>query len=210
MIREIDKNAKALEFTSFRKKENVSDDDLIKAVLQFENELLSSFNGIIFHCLVRNFDHQYANVLLARDKNVFTELAQKANESKAALHFFSLIESESVKMNFQSIEKDNFVVPAHFSCVEYGTFALKDATQFPQLLEASTQIEKEYLSKTENTQAHCIGQIEENMFAEVTFGTTLGKTKEICMGYLENEHCQPLLAMTDDTTMQLDFWYLIA
>ena len=45
---------------------------------------------------------------------------------------------------------------------------------------------------------------------EITIGETLGKTKEICFGYFNNPYCKPLLDMADETTMELDFWYLIA
>jgi hypothetical protein len=64
MIRVSNNFAKAMEFAIFKKKETVTDDELINAVLKFET-VLSKQSGIIFHCLVRNFKNEYANVIFA-------------------------------------------------------------------------------------------------------------------------------------------------
>ena len=64
MIRFNNNPAKAMEFTSFKKRENVTDDELLFAVLKFETVLVQQ-KGIIFHCLVRNYSNDYANVLFA-------------------------------------------------------------------------------------------------------------------------------------------------
>lgn len=66
MIRVSNNSAKAMEFTSFSKKKNVTDDELINAVLKFET-VLAKQSGVIFHCLVRNFKNEYANVLFVSD-----------------------------------------------------------------------------------------------------------------------------------------------
>ena len=49
MIRVSNDFAEAMEFTSFNKKENVTDDELINAVLKLES-ILAKQNGVIFHC----------------------------------------------------------------------------------------------------------------------------------------------------------------
>lgn len=210
MIKKGRKNAEVMEFTSFKKKENVTDDELIQAVIQFEIDILTKQKGIIFHCLVRNFNNEYANVLFADNMDSINRLLKAVNENDSAKHFFSLIESESVNMTFHKIEKQKFLIPEHFSCVEQGTFSLKNKNDFENLIKVSNTIEEEYLNKFENTKAHFIGTVSENLYSEVTFGETLGKTKEACFGYMENVFCKPLLEMADEATMKLDFWYLIA
>lgn len=210
MFKKGQKNAKVMEFTSFKKKENVTDDELIQAVIQFETSFLANQEGILFHCLVRNFNNDYANVLFADNMDSINKLFDAANNNKSAKYFFSLIENESVNIIIHQIEKKNFMIPEHFSCVEHGTFSLKNKVEFEKLIKVSNTIEKEYLSKSDNTKAHFIGIISENLYSEVAFGKTLGKTKEVCFGYMENSFCKPLLEMADETTMKLDFWYLIA
>lgn len=210
MIQQINGKATVMEFTSFSKKNKVSDDELIQAVLQFERSFLSHQKGVVFHCLVRNLNNEYANVLFAENMETLKEIEKSAPQNPYATHFFGQINPGSIQMNFQTIEKGNFEVPEHFACVEYGTFSLKNKSDFKSLLSVSDNIEQQYLFKSENTKAHFIGRISENHFSEVTFGSTLGKTKEVCFGYMENEHCQPMLEMADETTMKLDFWYLIA
>ncbi len=210
MIKKREKNAGVMEFTSFKKKESVTDDELIQAVIQFEALFLANQDGVLFHCLVRNFNNEYANVLFVDNMDSLNKLLETANKNDSAKHFFSLIENESVNMIFHKIEKENFIIPEYFSCVEHGTFSLKNKDKFDNLIKVSNTIEKEYLNKTENTKAHFIGTISENIYSEVTFGETLGKTKESCFGYIENVFCKPLLEMADETTMKLDFWYLVA
>lgn len=210
MIQKTGKFAKAMEFTSIDKKEGVTDDELIQSAMQFEQLFLQQFDGILFHCLVRNLNGSYANVLLADDKTTLEELSKHINGNEVVQNFFDKIDNDSVKMSFSKIEKEGVTPPVNFSCVEYGTFALKDASTVEQLLESSKQIETHYLAQNDNTKAHFISTINENLFAEVTFGATLGKTKEVCMGYLENEQCKPMLALADADSMELDFWMLVA
>lgn len=208
MIRVSNAKPKAMEFTSFKKKEHVTDDELIKAAMAFETEFLSKQPGIIFHCLVRNLAGEYANVLFAEQGEDITKLEKEAHNNQHAGAFFGLIEMSSVKMTVQSIDKD-FAVPAHFSCVEYGSFSLKN-DNYEALLKVSEEIEEKYLAKFDNTQGHFIGKQSENLYSEITIGATLGKTKEVCMGYIGNPVCQPMLDMADTASMQLDFWYVIA
>lgn len=73
MIRLSSKPAKAMEFTSFKKKEHITDDEILFAVLKFE-EVISKQNGLVFHCLVRNYDNEYANVLFAESIQNLKEL----------------------------------------------------------------------------------------------------------------------------------------
>lgn len=201
--------AKAMEFTSFKKKETITDDELINAVLKFET-VLAKQNGVIFHCLVRNFENEYANVLFVTEIEDLKRLEENLIQLQEAQDFFRLIDEKSIKITVHKILKDDFKVPSLFSCVECGTFQLKNQDENLKLLAISENIEKEYLNTFENTKAHFIGSVQENRFSEITLGETLGKTKEICFGYFNNQFCKPLLEMTDETTVKLDFWYLIA
>ncbi len=207
MIRVSNDFAKAMEFTSFKKKETVTDDQLINAVMKFET-VLSKQNGVIFHCLVRNFKNDYANILFVKEINDLKKLEKNLIQLQETQDFFKLIDEQSIKMTFHKILKDDFLVPNHFSCVECGTFELKK--DHDKLLMISENIEKEYLNTFQNTKAHFIGSVNENKFSEITIGETLGKTKEICYGYFNNQFCNSLLEIADETTMELDFWYLIA
>ena len=209
MIRVSNNFAKAMEFTSFKKKETVTDDELINTVLEFET-VLGKQSGVIFHCLVRNFENEYANVLFVTELDDLKKLEENVMKLSEAQDFFKLIDEQSIKITFHKILKADFEVPNHFSCVECGTFALKNDNENHKLLTVSKNIEKEYLNTFENTKAHFIGSVKENRFSEITIGETLGKTKEICFGYFNNQFCKPLLEMADETTMELDFWYLIA
>ncbi|WP_293929353.1 hypothetical protein [Sphingobacterium sp. UBA6320] len=125
-------------------------------------------------------------------------------------NFFNLIEPKSVQVEYHEIQKESFQVPDVFSCVERGIFSIRVDYHVYDLLQISQNIEEQYLNMFDNTQAHFIGKINANTFSEITLGKTLGATKNTCMGYLDDTSCQELLAIADQDSMELDFWYLIA
>lgn len=209
MIRVSDASVQAMEFTTFRKKENVTDDELLMAVLGFE-QVLSKQNGIVFHCLVRNYSNQYANIVLASSMDVVKSLERDLGGHPQVQEFFELIDMTTVNIEYHEIHKQEFCVPVHFSCIEKGLFSLKDPQDFKRLISISGSIEKGYLDDFENTQGHFIGVTGENRYSEITFGQSLAQTKKICTGYFEKPICLELLNMADEKTMELDFWYVIA
>lgn len=209
MIRIGSQAAKAMEFTRFRKKESISDDEILLATLEFE-KAISSQNGLIFHCLVRNFENEYANVLFSESIESLKNLGPNFGKHSAVKNFFQLIEISSVKVEYHEIKKENFLVPSDFSCIEKGTFSLNSTDDVGKLQQISEDIETQYLNQFENTKAHFIGQIDSNLFSEITIGKTLAKTKHICFGYFDNPYCLELLNRANKQSMELDFWYLIA
>ena len=209
MIRISSKAAKAMEFTRFRKKENISDDEILFAALEFEKTIASQ-NGLIFHCLVRNYDNEYANVLFSESIQSLKDLETNFGQHTAAKNFFQLIEMSSVKVEYHEIKKEHFLIPSDFSCIEKGTFSLNTTDDVRKLQSISKDIETRYLNQFENTKAHFIGQIDSNLFSEITIGKTLAKTKQICFGYFDNPYGLELLNRADKESMELDFWYLIA
>lgn len=208
MIRFNNNLAKAMEFTSFKKRENVTDNELLFAVLKFETVLVQQ-KGIIFHCLVRSYNNDYANVLFADSIDVLKDLGKNLGHLPEVQSFFEMVDTKTVKIEYHEIQKDNFQIPKEFSCIEKGTFSLNDIKDSDQLLSVSEKIENEYLDTFENTQAHFIGILNENQFSEMTFGKTLAKTKQICFGYFDNPYGLELLNLADKESMELDFWYLI-
>lgn len=198
-----------MEFTTFRKKEDVSDDELINAVLKFESALAKQ-DGIIFHCLVRNFKNEYANVLFAENPEHLHSLNETIFSYQEAKDFFALIEADSANMVFHKILKDNFLIPEGFAFVEHGTFQLKDDIAIDDFIKASNDIEKNYLNNFDNCLAHFVGKVNERTVSEIAIGKTYATTKQICYGYFDNRYGQALLSLANMDTASLDFWYLIA
>ncbi|MGU9937870.1 hypothetical protein ACTS9D_02390 [Empedobacter brevis] len=209
MIRKSHRSAKAMEFTHFRKKETVTDDALLFAALAFETAITAQ-SGLIFHCLVRNYDNEYANVLFGESLQDLKNLANTFGHLPEVTRFFELIDPQSVHIEYHEIQQDNFKVPEGFSCIEKGTFTLVKEEDADSLLHISENIEKEYLNKFHNTKAHFTGRVGDKLFSEITIGQTLAQTKQICMGYFDNPFCMELLNKADKETMNLDFWYVMA
>ena len=209
MIRISNKAAKAMEFTSFRKKDQVSDDEILLAALAFEKAIAAQ-EGLIFHCLVRNEAHEYANVLFSESMESLKSLGNNFGHLEAVNNFFQLIDNASVKIEYHEIKKENFLIPTDFSCIEKGTFALNPPHDLQTLQSISQAIAHNYLDTFDNTKAYGIGQLESNLFSEITIGKTLAQTKQICMGYLENPYGLQLMNIADKNSMNLGFWYVIA
>ena len=209
MIR-VNKNfAGAMEFTSFTKKEGVSDDQLFKGVKKLES-VLENQPGVVFHCLVRNLENSYANVLFVDDLSRLHVLSKELFAYQEAQEFLALIDMDSVKMNFHKILKKDFEVPEGFACIEHGTFELKPDFDINDLTIVSSDIENEYLNAFENSLGHFVGHVKDNLVSEIALGKTYAKTKELCYGYYDIEPGLRLMEMSKLETMNLDFWYLMA
>ncbi|MDR0228160.1 MAG: hypothetical protein LBI72_03760 [Flavobacteriaceae bacterium] len=209
MIRISNASVGAMEFTSFKKKEHVSDDELLFAVLKFERQL-TQVEGIVYHTLVRNYDNEYANVLFATSMEAIKSLTDVIGHTIETQEFFNMVEMRSVQVEYHQITKPDFMLPEHFGCIENGKFALKDATQQSTLLLASDAVENQYLNQYDNTKEHFISTCGENQYAEIVIGQTLGSTKEICYGYYGNTACVSMLNLIDEKSMHLGFWYVVA
>ncbi|WP_448606374.1 hypothetical protein [Paenimyroides ceti] len=209
MLRKSHDSTYGMEMIHFRKKETVTHDELLKGVLKLETEL-ERMEGVVFHCLVRNYSGVYAHILFVQQEKDLEAVHQLLNKSEEESSLFHLTDELSVQRQFHKIHKTDFKVPDFFSCIECGTFSLKPHKEWNQLVEISDHLEKEYLCRFENTQAHFLGTLAEGRGSEITFGTTLGQTKNICMGYFDTYWGRELLGMMDEKDLQLDFWYLIA
>ncbi|RIW13349.1 hypothetical protein D0X99_16365 [Algoriphagus lacus] len=209
MIRVNRNFAGAMEFTSFKKKEGVSDDELFQGVNKLES-VLAKQSGVIFHCLVRNLANSYANVLFVDDPARLEVLTKELFDYPEAQEFLALIDMGSVQMKLHRILKKDFVVPEGFACVEHGTFRLKEGFGIDELINVSNAIEEHYLNKFENHLGHFVGQLDKDLVSEISIGKTYAKTKQECYGYYDIESGQALMSMADLESMNLDFWYLMA
>lgn len=199
----------AMEFTSFQKKPEVNDDQFLTEALKFE-KILSEQKGVVFHCIVRNLKNEYANVLFTEKKEELHRIGKDLMVLESVQEYLSLIDMSTVKLTYHEILKSNFVIPQGFSCIEHGTFYLKNGESTENLLHLSSQLEKGYLDKFENSLAHFIGKVEDNKFSEVSIGKTYASTKKNCYGYFDDEYGAAFLDLAQMETVDLDFWYLIA
>jgi len=201
-----------MEFTTFTKANDVTDEEVIDLVMKFEHDYLKKQSGLIFHCLVRNLKGEYANLLFADNIGSIKNIEQGFSSNDSAENFMAAINLQTVKVRYHEILDKNFQVPTDFTCFEHGTFSPNSDMDFSEskLLSVSKQIEEDYLNTFENSLGHFIGKVDDKIYSEITFGKTLGKTREVCYGYFNIEAGKKMMAMLDPQTTDLDFWYLIA
>ena len=212
MIRVNQATPALMEFTTFSKANDVTDEEMIDLVMKFENDYLKKQSGLTFHCLVRNLKGEYANLLFADSIESIKNIEQGFSSNDSAEKFMAAINLQTVKVRFHEILDKNFQVPTDFTCFEHGTFSPNSDEDFSEskLLTVSKEIEQDYLNRFENSLGHFIGKIDDKTYSEITFGKTLGKTREVCYGYFNIEAGKKMMAMLDPKTTDLDFWYLIA
>ncbi len=212
MLRENDNTPKAMEFTVFSKARGVKDEDLINAVMQFEKEYITQQEGVIFHCLVRNLNGDYANLVFADDMGSLKNLPKGFMDSDVCKQFLECVDKDTVKMHHHTIMKDNFVIPDNFACFEHGTFVIKKDIGFTEdkMLTIADTLEKQYLNDFDNSRGHFMGKLDDETYSELAFGRTLGKTREICYGYFGVDAGLQLMDLYDPESTELNFWYLIA
>lgn len=208
MIQVHDVYVTAMEFTSFSLKSTVLEEQFYQVAQEFE-KTLASLNKVVFHSVVKNDKGLFADVLLVEHFADLAFIHKALTNLPQAQAYFELIAPSSVEMKLMQIHKPKVIVPANFTCIELGVFALKDATASNALLTSSDEIEKKYLATFDNTQEHFIGEIAPNSYAEVTFGQSLGDTQTICYGYLQNQYCLPMLDLCEPSSMQFDFWNIV-
>jgi hypothetical protein len=201
-----------MEFTTFAKADNVTDEELMSLVLKFESNYLQKQSGLIFHCLVRNLKGEYANLLFAENIESIKNIENGFSSNESAKDFIVAINPQTVKIRYHEILDNNFQIPKGFSCFEHGVFSPKKESEFSEknLLSVAKKIEKSHLNNFENTLGHFIGKIDNETYSEITFGQTLGKTRETCYDYLNIEAGMEMMNMFNPETMDLDFWYLMA
>ncbi|ELR69506.1 hypothetical protein C900_05038 [Fulvivirga imtechensis AK7] len=202
----------AMEFTSFSKVADVTDEDFIATAMQFEENYLKKQVGVVSHFLLRNLKGEYANLLFAKDREALKAVEQGFKNDPYARHYMQQISGSSVTVYYHSILKKNFLVPEHFSCFEHGIFKVKKEEKYSQryILDISQKLEDQYLDLQDNTLEHFIGMLDEDTYSEIVFGKTLGKTREVCFGYLQEPIGLELMDIMIPDTAILDFWYLIA
>jgi len=205
-------NYRVMGFTTFEKKNNVDTMDVVSASLHWQREFLKNMDGIGFHCLLGNMSGGFADIIFASDQPSFDKMGELHFEAPSSKKFMSLLEPTSVQLRSASILNGGFVIPSGFSCIEAGfmTLAEGSSVQDSEIGDRSSKIEDEYLGEYSNTLGHFVGNIGDQSYCEITFGQTLGQTREICYGYEKSAVCQEFLGLFDEKNFEFDFWVPLA
>ncbi len=199
-------------FARYEKRDGVETEELIHACVNWRREFLDHQDGIAMHRFLGNLKGQFADAILAVDQPAFEEMSARHSEAKSSRAFMSLLKPDTIRLTPIAILKQGVEVPTDFSCIEFGTFRITEASGFSEsaLKDISRKIEVEYLSKFSAPREHFMGRVDAETYSEVAFVHTLGAAREICNGYLTSDVCSELLAMFNPKSVDLDFWHVLA
>ncbi|MBL4906347.1 MAG: hypothetical protein JKX94_02770 [Sneathiella sp.] len=205
-------NLGVMGFVTFEKLPDVNSEDVIAASLRWQREFLKPMEGMGFHCLLGNLNGGFADLIFGTDRSAFERMNELFPSAPSSAAMMKLLDRESISMRSAELLKKDFSIPVSFSCVEAGFMrAVKPGQLMPEdVVHASETLERDYLEAYANTQGHFVGTTEENSYCEVTFGQTLGQTREICFGYEAAKPCSDFLDLFDKPSFEFDFWFPLA
>lgn len=93
------------EFSMFRAKAGVSDDQLIAACQKMEQEFLHREDGFIQHALLKGDQGAWADVVLTKSKEDAERICKNFMGNPACLEYLQLIEEGSANLTFWSRAK---------------------------------------------------------------------------------------------------------
>lgn len=198
-------------FARYHKKTGVDSAELIAAAREWQTSFLGEQPGIAMHCFLGNLIGEFADAILATDQQSFLAMAQAHPDAPSSIRFMDMLDKDSIQLKQNSLLGGPKPVPTGFSCVEFGTFAPKDAVfSEDRMMAASDRIERDYLAGFSEAKAHFMGKIDDSTYSEIAFVETSGAARCICNGYIGNETCMPLLDLFDPISVDLDFWHVLA
>ncbi|AEG13025.1 hypothetical protein [Shewanella baltica] len=98
-------NFQGCEFSMFRAKADVSDEQLIAACQKMEKEFLSSEEGFIRHSLLKGDSGSWADVVFTKSKEDAERICRNFMGNSACLEYLQLIEEGSANLTFWSCVK---------------------------------------------------------------------------------------------------------
>lgn len=99
------KNFHGLEFSMFRAKPGVSDEQLIAACQKMEEDFLRGEEGFIQHALLKGDIGSWADVVFTKSKEDAERICRNFMGNSACLEYLQLIEEGSANLTFWSRAK---------------------------------------------------------------------------------------------------------
>lgn len=196
-----------IEFSHAPLTESATEDQLLDAMLAFEDEVLIPRPAFSLHAVLRNAAGRYAHLVVADDPVAFGQVMEDAPGLESLPALMACLDHEKMTM-FMHRPLGQLTVPERFAVVEHGTFRPKDADSFEETeLEArALDVRSSYLDGSPGYLAQCVTAAGEGRCGELVFGSSLAHTRRTCRGYLEDPVCRRLLALADPEHVDLDFW----
>jgi len=186
--------------------------EFVAAAREWQLSFLKKQPGIAMHCLLGNLRGEFADAILATDQASFIEMSQSHSSHPSSAPLMEMLDSGSIRLAMNTLLGGTKSVPSGFSCIEFGTFQPKVGALFSEndMMAASSKIEQEYLPRFKEAKAHFMGKIDDKTYSEIAFVETSGAAREICNGYVSDPNCLPLLEQFEPTSVDLDFWHVLA
>lgn len=89
-----------IEFCTFRLKEGASEEKMLEAAKNMEQEFLSKEHGFLGHGVLKGKGETYVDLAFATSQELAEKICGKWMENEFALKYLEFIDSESVDLSF--------------------------------------------------------------------------------------------------------------
>ncbi|SFT95002.1 hypothetical protein SAMN05444141_105239 [Pseudovibrio denitrificans] len=210
MLLKQNSTASVMGFARYSRKPEIEPAELVAAARNWQKSYLAKQDGILMHAFVGNLAGEFADVILASDAAAFANMSQNFSNDESSRTFHSMLDERTIKLTQIRLLDNAFQVPTGFSSIEIGKLALRGVDGEEEMLASAAQLKSNYLSRFPEAKAHVMGHINGDNYAEVAFAENIGAGREICYGYLQDESGQNFLKHFDQTSFDLDFWFVLA
>jgi len=197
-----------IEFSHTTLNQDISKDDLVSRVLDFEDAYLVNRPAFQFHALVTNNQGRYGHLVVASDSSAFEQAMNEAPETPSMRALLSALDMNNIQMRTHAVLDEEFVFPHYFGAFEHGVFRPKNPEEFEPsvFIERGNAVRSEYLEKQSEFLSQALTKGDDGFYAELVFSTSLAHIQKTCAGYLNTPVCMKMLELCDAESTDLSFW----
>ncbi len=207
MLRGMPQDETTIEFSHAPLAPQTTEDQLLDAILVFEQRVLLERPEFQFHAVVRNAEGEYGHLVVADDRAAFERIMAEAAQLPPFQQLMKCLDGQKMRL-YMHRPLAPLSVPESFGVFEHGVFRAKTPAQFDraQLAADAVRVREQYLSEQPGYLAQCVTEADEERYGELVFGASYAHTRRSCHGYLDAPACQQMLESADPASVQLDFW----
>ncbi|WP_375054948.1 hypothetical protein [Zobellella sp. DQSA1] len=93
-----------------------------------------------------------------------------------------------------------------FGGVEFATFRLREGVEERTLLEASEQVDREFLAHEEGLLGHVLLRGRDGIYADLAFADSQARAEAVCAKWTANAVALQYIELLDEQSVEMTFW----
>ncbi|RFA39321.1 hypothetical protein CAL65_00410 [Alkalilimnicola ehrlichii] len=93
-----------------------------------------------------------------------------------------------------------------FGGVEFATFRLREGVDEKTLLEASENVDREFLAHEEGLLGHVLLKGPDGVYADLALADSQARAEAVCAKWTSNAVALKYIELLDETSVDMTFW----